>query len=169
MGQQPTIEREDAWTSRQLHADAERLSASMNRVPREWRGPIRQLVREAYFVAEDSTRTIRERYEVSLKLDALWQRVTGNDNWRKDWPPPGWLGCIQSPRDPVFIRAVLPRQITVLPASMLQWASARVEALERAYNEAQAKASPMGRPPGTEGGAYDPTEVPSYEFLWEEP
>ena len=141
----------------------------MQRVPRGLRTEIREAVRQAYFVAEDPALSKRVRYDAGRRLDTLWNRVTGLEPGQQVWPRAGWLGCIRQPRNPIVIDAVAPRRLVERSESLLSWGTARVEALERAFHEAEARSSPGGRVDREVGPAtYDPTDVPSYEYVREE-
>ena len=156
------------WGKVAMAREINRLTRVLPRLPESWREEILFLVTTAQKVIEqmdDESVHVSERYALSCRLEDAWLKVSGVGHAASNWMVDGHLFVLEEWKAHRPLGAVdvpwleqLAIEREVLGASIEErhnWF------YERAMEQRGERAAPMVR-------EYDPTEVPSYEFVWDE-
>jgi len=160
----------EPWQGPGLHRDGERLAKALPRLPAGVRKKLRPLIRDAYALAE-SGETLAEheqergQYELSLKLEGAWLEISSVGHARDTWIREGRLFSIHDWKGPTPLRGIDADWLEGLTVIREEF---QLEAERRSvwfHTRAQER---LGDPVGQLVREYDPTEAPSYEFVWDD-
>lgn len=160
---------EAPWGAASLHRDGERLASALSRLPKAERKRVRELLKETYVLAEAEGKldgeACRLSYEASLRLERLWLEVSFIGHAGDNWVEPGRLFLLSE--------WTKKHDLGILDETLLTRLcdDRRVFALEREayalwfYNRSMERDGYGRSAPLRE---YDPTDVPSYEYVWDD-
>jgi len=157
-----------AWDRKALERDVERLAKVIPRLPSHWQEQMNALIVSATEMVELMGKSVvepNERYKMSRRLEAAWLRVSGVGHAAQNWIVPGYLfflrewaaspslGCVDVPwLEGIAVEREL---MGIVIEERHTWF------YEKAIEQRGERAATPVR-------EYDPTEVPSYEFVWDE-
>ena len=151
-----------------MEREIKRLTRVLPRLPEKWREEILLLVTSAQEMLEemeDEAVPVSARYLVSCRLEDAWLRVSGIGHAAANWMVEGHLFVLEEwkPHRPLGGVDVpwleqLASEREVLGSTIEE---RHIWFYERAVEQRGERAAPAVR-------EYDPTEVPSYEFVWDD-
>jgi len=126
------------------------------------------LIREAYALAEETLTDYRQGrayYDLSLALEGAWLEISSVGHARDTWIREGRLFSIYDWKGPTPIRGIDADWLHGLTLAREEF---QLDAERRSvwfHTRAQER---VGDPIGQLVREYDPTEAPSYEYVWDD-
>ena len=156
------------WDRKALQRDVARLAKVVPRLPSHWQDEMNTLIKSAKTMValmEDDAVQTYDRYRMSRQLETAWLQVSGVGHAAQNWVVSGHLFFLKE------WRSVPP--IGCVDVPWLEGIAIERELLGLAiegrhvwfYDQAIEQRGERAATPVRE---YDPTEVPSYEFVWDE-
>ena len=158
-----------AWDEEAIRRDARRLQRVLPRLPEVWQQELQALLDEVFTSGKGGVTptvlSLSDRFELSRKLESAWLKVSGIGHASENWLVAGYLFFLRSwePMKPVggVDVAWLERLAAERSAIGEKIECRHLWFFDKAMEQRGEKSAPVIR-------EYDPTEVPSYEFVWDE-
>ena len=159
----------NAWMKPGLARDRERLARVLKRLPEQEREEVHHLLQRvtdfAGAIPEGVEETGRNGYELSLELEAAWLRVSDVGHAKDTWLRPGRLFSVFFWRGHGPFREIDPGWLKNLTEDREEFQLDRERRSLWFHDRAQERVGDIG---GRAVREYDPTDTPSYEYIWED-